>query len=238
VVTVLIGFLAAFIVQIFPKPPSATKHACKTLANSIRSLSDHYALLVSHWGRSDENSQALGSVSSQITLEVAEVLLSLDPTIANLKMELDSGPFDQKTLKEAQEQCQYINQALGGLLQLASELPLEFQARLAQTTGIKDDRGIGDIMAVLGILEQALRTGSPLPERLPAPLVARAVETYLTLGDQDPTTYSAPAGDEHHRRYCVGVTLYLKFLTSVDDLLLVLKSALGERHVVYQWEEA
>ena len=34
------------------------------------------------------------------------------------------------------------------------------------------------------------------------------------------------------------VTLYLKLLTSVDDLLLVLKGALGERHIVYQWEDA
>ena len=43
--------------------------------------------------------------------------------------------------------------------------------------------------------------------------------------------------DENHRRYCVAVTLYLKFLGSVDDLLIVLKEALGERHIIYQWND-
>jgi hypothetical protein len=35
----------------------------------------------------------------------------------------------------------------------------------------------------------------------------------------------------------VAVTLYLKFLSSVDDLLIVLKEALGERHIIYQWND-
>lgn len=43
--------------------------------------------------------------------------------------------------------------------------------------------------------------------------------------------------DEDHRRYCVAVTLYLKFLGSIDDLLIVLKEALGERHIIYQWSD-
>lgn len=47
VVTVLLGFVAAFIVQMLPKPPSATSHVSKTLANTVRSLADHYALLLS-----------------------------------------------------------------------------------------------------------------------------------------------------------------------------------------------
>ena len=237
VVTVLIGFLAAFLVQIFPKPPSAMTHARRTLAQSIQALSDHYALLVSHWGRSDDSTRALGKVSAQITLEVAEVLLSLDPTIAVVKMEMGMSPFHQQSIRQVQEQCQYINQALGGLLAITSDLPIELQERLSHIVGIRDDRTIGDVMAVLGIMEQSLRTGSPLPERLPTPLVGRAVDTYLARGDRYPRTMRALVGDRHRRRYCVAVTLYLKLLTSVDDLLLVLKGALGERHIVYQWED-
>ncbi|KAG7426377.1 putative AC transposase [Fusarium oxysporum f. sp. raphani] len=41
----------------------------------------------------------------------------------------------------------------------------------------------------------------------------------------------------HTGRYCVAVTLYLKFLGSIDDLLIVLKTALGERHIIYQWDD-
>ncbi|KAM0425703.1 hypothetical protein ACHAPT_008950 [Fusarium lateritium] len=235
-VTVLIGFAAAFIVQLFPSPPSATTHVCKTLANSVRALSDHYALLISHWGRAEKNA-ALSTVAEQVSLEVAEVLLSLSASITLLKGELSFGPFNEKVLRQTQEQCQYMNQALGSLLRLAGSLPKELQERLVRTTGILDDRSVGDVMAVLGIIEQALRTGSPLPERLPAPLVRRAVESYLAQGG-DAILSTTLVKDENHRRYCVAVTLYLKFLTSIDDLLLVLKAALGERHIIYQWEDA
>ncbi|KAM0273920.1 hypothetical protein ACHAQH_008124 [Verticillium albo-atrum] len=233
IVTVLLGFVASLIVQVFPKPPSATNHVRKTLANSVRTLSDHYALLLSHSGRRDENA-ALGTVAAQISLELAESLAAIDPSIALLRMEPTFGPFDQAVLRQTQELCQYMNQALGGLLKLASTLPPGFQERLALVSGIQDDRTIGDIMAVLAIVEQALRTGSPLPERLPAPLVRRAVESMLQATERTMLS-SEQLQDENHRRYCVAVTLYLKFLTSIDDLVLVLKSALGERHVIYQW---
>jgi hypothetical protein len=208
---------------------------CKTLANSVRSLSDHYALLISHWGRTDKNS-ALGAIAENISIEVAEVLLALNPSIAMLKGELSFGPFDQKVLQQTKEQFQYMNQALGGLLNLASTLPRELQDRLIHVAGILDERNIGDIMALLGIIEQALRTGSPLPERLPGPLIQRAIDSIHNQSDEVILTTEL-VQDEDHRRYCVAVILYFKFLGSIDDVLVVLKAALGERHVIYQWED-
>lgn len=232
-VTVLLGFVAAFVVQLFPKPPSATNHVCKTLANTVRTLSDHYALLLSHWGRRDPNSP-LGAVAERISLEVAETLTSLDGAISLLKIELSFGPFDSRVLRETQEQCQYMNQSLGRLLDLSTSLPRELQDRLVDSVGILDDRVIGDIMAVLGIIEQSLRTGSPLPERLPAPLVRRFFDSWQSQNALLSTTL---VRDEHYRRYCVAVSSYLNFLSVVDDLVLVLKGALGECHVIHQWKD-
>lgn len=235
VVTVLLGFVAAFIVQLLPSPPSATDHVSKTLANTIRTLSDHYALLISHWGRASPTSP-LAAVAEDISIEVAEVLMSLDGPIALLKGELSFSSLDQKVLRETQEQCQYMNQALGGLLRLAPFLPKDFQQRLIGMVGILNDRAIGDIMATLAIIEQALRTGSSLPERLPAPLVRRTFDAY-SEHDSGPILSTELIRDENYRRYCVAVSLYLKYLTAIDDLVLVLKRGLGERHIIYQWEE-
>ena len=234
-VTVLLGFVAAFVVQLFPRPPSATKHVRKTLENTLRTLSDHYAFLLSHWGRTDQNSP-LGAVAKQISLEIAETLLSLNGAISLLKVELSFGPFDQKVLRETQEQCQYMNQALGRLLDLSTSLPQELQDRLIHTVGILDDRSIGDIMAVLGILEQSLRTGSPLPERLPAPLVRRFFDSWYAQ-HRNAMLSTTLVRNENYRRYCVAVSSYLKFLSTIDDLVLVLKGALGESHVIGQWDD-
>ncbi|GJN80127.1 hypothetical protein PLIIFM63780_003651 [Purpureocillium lilacinum] len=234
-VTVLLGFLASFVVQLFPKPPSATNHVRKTLANTVRNLSDHYALLLSHWGRSDKSSP-LGAVADQISLDVADTLMSLDGAISLLKVEMSFSPFDQKSLRATQEKCHYINQSLGRLLDLSTTLPRELQERLAHVVGIDDDRAIGDTMAVLGIIEQALRTGSPLPERLPAPLVRRFFDSWQAQHRHAILTKTL-VRDGNYRRYCVAMSSYFKFLSTVDDLVLILKGVLGECHVIHQWED-
>ncbi|KAJ4865244.1 aromatic acid exporter family member 2 domain-containing protein [Trichoderma breve] len=236
-VTVLLGFLAATIVQLFPKPPSATGHVCKTLANTVRTLSDYYALLLSHWSRANQEGPIGATAIEELTLEVAEILSSLNGSLALLKVDFSAGPFDQAVLRQTQEQCRNMNQALGRLLYLSTTLPKEFQERLVTALGILDDGAIGNIMAVLAIVEQALRTGSPLPERLPVPLVRTCFESLSYAQHHKIELSTTLVRDENYRRYCVAVSSYLKFLTAIDDLVLCLKEALGERHVIYLWDD-
>ncbi|PHH90257.1 hypothetical protein CDD83_4165 [Cordyceps sp. RAO-2017] len=239
VVLLLLGFVALVVVQMFPRPPSSTAHVRKTLANVLRSLADHYALLVSHWARPGlpgGGGEGLGSVADQISIEVAETLLGLQGPIALLKIELGGlGPFDQRLLAATQRHCGYMNQALVRLLDLSSALPKEMRDRLVVTAGFVDDRIIGDVMAVLAVVEQALRTGSPLPERLPVPLLSRYYEMWRAQQTQ-PMLSRELLHDQNYRRYCVALSSYLKFLSTIDDLVLVLKEALGENHIVSPWD--
>ncbi|KAF7596200.1 hypothetical protein BBP40_002732 [Aspergillus hancockii] len=233
-VTVLIGFAAAFIVQIFPRPPSATRHICKTLSNTIRTLSDHYALLLSHWGRPEANSP-IGAVAEKIAIDVAETLLSIQGSIGLLQFEMTLGPFHRQALSKMHVLCQDMNQALGRLLILSTSLPQHFQERLARNVGMLDDHIIGDIMAVLSVVEQALKSGLPLPERLPTPLVKRCFETWHAQHRAVELTTTL-VRDENYRRYCVAISSYLKFLSAVDDMVLVLKGTLGESHLIERWD--
>lgn len=41
--------------------------------------------------------------------------------------------------------------------------------------------------------------------------------------------------DKHYRRFCGGLGTYIRFLSTVDDLVLVIKGLLGESHMV-AWE--
>ena len=38
--------------------------------------------------------------------------------------------------------------------------------------------------------------------------------------------------DENYRKFCLAVNAYLKFLSALDDLVLVLKRTLGESHII------
>ncbi|KAJ6104092.1 hypothetical protein N7523_010412 [Penicillium sp. IBT 18751x] len=234
-VTVLLGLVAAFVVQIFPKPPSASRHVRTTLFNTIRNLSDHYALLLSHWGRANDPSP-VNIVAEKISLDLAETLLALQAPINLLKFEITLGPFDQNTFLQIQELCQDMNQCLGRLLALTGSLPLELQHRLTQNVGIMDDTIIDSVMVVLGVINQSLKTGDPLPERLPAPLLTRCYVAWH-VEHRKAEFSTALVRNEDYRRYCVAVSSYLKFLSAVDDILLVLKGVLGESHIVNSWRE-
>ena len=235
VVTVLLGLVAAFIVQIFPRPPSANRHIRKTLSRAIHRLSDHYALLLSHWNQN--KSSPIDEVSEQISLNLAESLITLQGPIHLLKFEISLGSLDQETLRRTQGFCQDMNQALCRLLIISDSLPLELQDRLARTLGFLDDNIVSGVMAILGVIEQSLKSGDPLPERLPTPLVKRCYE-YWSAKDRSAEFSSEIMRDPNYRRYCVAVSLYVKFLSAIDELVIVLKMALGESHIVYRSESA
>ncbi|KHN98475.1 uncharacterized protein MAM_03599 [Metarhizium album ARSEF 1941] len=242
-VTVLIGFAAALVVQVFPRPPSATRYVCKTLANTVRSLSDHYALLISQWSRADgerrnlDPGAAATAAAENITLKVAETLVHLTAAIRLLKVEVSSTPFDHKVLLATREHCSRMNQCLGKLLVLSCTLPKHLQARLAGTVGMLDDGVVGNVMSVLAIVESSLRTGAPLPERLPAPLVHSCFVAWYARHERAELTVDLVRSAEY-RRYCVAVSSYVTLLSTIDDAVEALKATLGEAHVVHDWGEA
>lgn len=191
-------------------------------------LSDHYALLLSCWGQPDREE---GLVAEQLALDVAETLSALDGPVALLRLEFSSSPFDSDRLTQVKAICQELNQHIGRLLYLSASLPDHLQSRLARRAGLLDHRNIGDVMAVLGVIEHALKTGDPLPEVLPTPLLKRCFE-YWQSHQVEITLSKELIRDENYRRFCVAVSSYMKFLGAVDDLVLVMKGTLGESHVV------
>ncbi|KGO45690.1 Brefeldin A sensitivity protein-related, domain of unknown function DUF2421 [Penicillium expansum] len=226
-VLVLIGSAAALIVQIFPRPPSASRHACKSLSNVIRLLSDHYALLLSCWGQGREE----GLAAEKLALNLAETLTALEGPIALLRFEFSGSPFDSDRLGQVKSLCQELNQNIARLLYLSASLPEHLQNRLARQAGLLDHRNIGDVMAVLGVVEQSLKTGDPLPEVLPTPLLNRCHDYWMSH-QVDIILSKETIRDENYRRFCVAISAYLKFLATVDDLVLVMKGTLGESHIV------
>lgn len=238
-VTVLIGFAAALIVQMLPKPPSGTHHVAKTLANSLHTISDHYALLISHWGSGSAIGGDYSGVRNVITstgLAVGQSLSALNDPIAMLKFETTMSPFDKTSLRRAQELLILMNQSLTKVMLAGTTLPIEYQKRLIKTSGIADDACISNIMSVLVLAKQSLRSGGPLPERLPTPLLATC------YGD-----YCAKHGfvelrreymeSEDFRAYCVALSAYLTFLHAADELVSMLKETVGESHIVHDWSE-
>ncbi|GJP90533.1 hypothetical protein CBS76997_5878 [Aspergillus niger] len=228
---VLVGVAASAILQTLPRPPSASRHVCKTLSRAMRTLSTHYALLLTVWAQNSTEGKRL---AEPLSLQLAETLVSLDGPIKLLGFEFSSSRFDSASLAKVNSLCRSLNRQLGRLLLLSSSLPQEFQEQLARQTGLLDHRLIGQVMAVMGLCEQALKTGDALPEILPTPLFKQAVDNWSRgrRGQEEQVISAEMMRDEGYRRFCVAASAYFGFLITVDEMVLVVKGVLGEAHLV------
>jgi hypothetical protein len=151
--------------------------------------------------------------------------------IALIKFEISTTNFDSAALRKIKTLCLELNYSVGRLLYITSSLSIEYQELLSREVGLRSHHAIGDVMAVLGVIEQSLKTGDALPEVLPTPLVKRCFDHWVKA-DVDLIMSTTKAKEEEYRKFCTALNSYLRFLGAVDDLVLVMKETLGEAHVV------
>jgi Aromatic acid exporter family member 2 len=193
---------------------------------------DLYALFLGSWSRPQDD---LKKIFEPQTLATAEILSSIVGPIGLLTFEFSSSNFDSATLSHVRDLCVIINENLSQLLSYSAALPNNLKARFMRFSGALDHKMTGDIMAVLTLVEQSLISNDPLPALLPVPLTSRCIElnsrvTALTEG-QD-TLNVDMIQEEGFRKYCVVLSAFMHLLGAADELVMLVKSAVGESHIV------
>lgn len=118
----------------------------------------------------------LQDIAEKTGIKSAQILLEIEPQIKTVHYEISSSNFDASTLSQVCHLCQKLNQLLTQLLFYAPQLPNSLKARLIYVTGPLDEGLTGDVMAVLTLIQVALKTGDALPATLPVPLSVRSIE--------------------------------------------------------------
>lgn len=226
-VLVLVGFAISFIVTLLPWPSSLSRNIARTLSGVLDSEADHYAALLSSWTDLDSHKKLLPAVEA-VTVKLAETLSALNGPIGSLKFEFSSSIFDSETCGRIKSVAEFINYSLAHLHIRAARLQPDLRRRFALASGILDHRAVADVMVVLGIVAQSLKTGDPLPARLPTPLLKRCLDHGHSADIESLTTDLLQ--QEEYRGFTVCMSAYLGFLSGVDELVLVLKEAVGEAH--------
>jgi hypothetical protein len=226
-VLVLVGFAISFVVTLLPWPSSLSRNIARNLSRVLDSEADHYAALLSSWKDLDTHNKHTSAVEA-VTVQLAETLGALNGPIASLKFEMSSSVFDSHTCGQVKAIAEFLNYQLAQLHIRAATLPPHLRRRFAVASGILDHRAIADVMVVLGIVAQSLKTGDPLPARLPTPLLKRCLD-HGHGTDVESLTIDV-LKQESYRGYTVCMSAYLGFLSGVDELVLTLKEAVGEAH--------
>lgn len=226
-VLVLVGFAISFIVTLLPWPSSLSRNIATKLSGVLDNEADHYAALLSSWSDLEAHNKHTVAVEA-VTIQLAEQLNALSGPIGSLKFELSSSVFDSTTCGRIKSIAEFINYQLAHLHIRAATLSPELRRRFAVASGILDHRAIADVMVVLGIVAQSLKTGDPLPARLPTPLLKKCLEHGHGAAVENLTIEVLKK--EGVRGYTVCMSAYLGFLSGIDELVLALKEAVGEAH--------
>lgn len=229
-VLVFIGFAGTLVVNFLPKPPSANRHYRYLLADTLVSIRDRYALFASNWR---DPAPDLHDVVQEEAIAVGEALLAISGPIKLTVLEFSSSNFDTKTLVLVCNQCMLLNQNLTQVLLYTAKLSDSQRQRIVPATGAVSEDLITELMAVLSLVQQALKSGDPLPAVLPTPLFTKAIahaRRHVEEGLRDSS--SIPGRDvvdcEGMRRYIVILNSLVQMLAAVDELVLILKRAVGE----------
>ncbi|KAL2352925.1 hypothetical protein BJ546DRAFT_1097592 [Cryomyces antarcticus] len=148
------------------------------------------------------------------TIEIAEALSSLAGPFGLLRFEFSSSNFYSKTLGQVMSLCMAINQNISQLFNCAISPPEDLKARFARFTGALDERFVGDTMAVLSLVEQALKTGDPLLAVLPTPLVSHCLGVHeKPMGDDQDILSVDVIRRRDFRKYCVVLSAFVGLLS-------------------------
>ncbi|KAF2098023.1 hypothetical protein NA57DRAFT_76820 [Rhizodiscina lignyota] len=229
---VIVGFGASAIVMFFPRPPSASRHFRQVMSGTIRNIKDLYALFVATFN--DPYDGLLDTVEKE-ALAIGNTQSSLMGPLKMLKLEFSSSSFDSDTLVKLNALCMTINSAMVQMIVFSAKLPQHLKDRFARLSGALDENIIGDIMAVLTLIEQTLKTSDPLPAVLPVPLTARCLglqRKVQKLQAGEDVVSKDMIMNEDYRKYCVVVSSFVQFINATDELVMIVKSACGETHLV------
>ncbi|KAF5391065.1 hypothetical protein D9757_003094 [Collybiopsis confluens] len=141
------------------------------------------------------------------------------------------------TVLELQKQISY---SLSHLLSTVEHLEPAWISALLSRTRFSDPNFQGDVLAVFSMISTALRTGLPLPQVTPCPLVDRFMLKFHGLNviskeaEEDyglPRTLTRETlGNEQYLMFCVGVSTAFGIVNRLDRLMVAVKEIVGEQY--------
>ncbi|KAF6530531.1 hypothetical protein HZS61_001843 [Fusarium oxysporum f. sp. conglutinans] len=226
---VLIGLSGTFVTNFFPKPPSASRHYRHQLGKSLIGIRDQYALFVSNW---EAPAQDLHAVAEEESLKAIGDLLSISGPVKLTVFEFSSSNFDTHALGRVCQLCMLIQQSVTQLLIYTTRLSDAQRQSVILSTEKTKENMVVEVMAVLTMVQQALKTDDPLPAMLPTPLFTREVvftrRRIQKVLDNSEFNKDYTMDNEGLRKYVVLLNALLQMFAALDELVLVVKSAVGE----------
>lgn len=244
---VIIGMTAAFIVTIFPTPPSTREHVRQGFARSTDNISRLYSILIESWivvEARDADKEAPRQEKLKTILRSRFV--AAQGTLTGLRMDINLAPLDIAykgpwPKNKYEELLKVHSRLLGAISQMAGalqSLDLEWRRKLLHTSAILSPKTISEISTVLTLLANALRTGTPLPHASTSLFEStvlnqqslRQVERTIEekSGSREDLLTLDVIKNEQFMKHTAGVMALMTFVRQMDKFHHLVRELVGE----------
>ncbi|OCH87285.1 hypothetical protein OBBRIDRAFT_814199 [Obba rivulosa] len=242
-VLVTAGVTAAFIFSFLPPSTTLRQYQRKTLATTAAELGTLYCSIVSFANTRGYHEVDKGEIIQSlvaIRMKLKRSLVLKTNVIYEFSLR-GKWPADRyHKILEIQLQLAYL---LSHLMSVVEHLEPAWSRAFLRRTRFIDSDFQGDVLAVISMISTSLRTGTPLPQITPCPLLDRFM-TYThglnVIRQEADDDYGLPRTmtidtleNEQYLCFSVGVTTAFGIIMRLDKLMVATKELVGEQYHIH-----
>ncbi|KAF8991841.1 hypothetical protein BDQ17DRAFT_1413587 [Cyathus striatus] len=238
---VTVGVFCAFIISFLPPSTTLRKYQRNLLATSSQELGAIYCSIISFANAHDEH-----EIQDIVTSLIA-VRSKLNRSIfmkANVVYEFSlRGRWPAQRYQQVLDLQLQLAYSLSNLMSIMEHLEPKWTRAFLRRTRFMDSDFQGDVLAVYTMISSSLRTGEPLPQVTPSPLVHRflarmhGLEVIHRESEEDyglPRTLTLETlRNEQYMMFCVGVSVAFGIVNRLDKLMVATKEIVGEQYHIH-----
>ncbi|KAH9016429.1 hypothetical protein EDB83DRAFT_2439318 [Lactarius deliciosus] len=235
------GVSAAFIFSFLPPSTTLRGYQRQSLATTASEIGSVYCSVVSYASSSHaENPQHVIQSLVAIRLKLKRSIVLRANIIYEFSLRGRWPAERYQKILEIQLEIAYL---LSHLMSVVQHLEPAWTRAFLRRTRFLDPDFQGDVLSVISMISTALRTGTPLPQVTPCPLLDRFMYYHHGLNvirneaDDDyglPRTMSIDVlENEQYMCFCVGVSTSFGIVTRFDRLMLATKELVGEQYHIH-----
>ncbi|KAI9437333.1 hypothetical protein H4582DRAFT_2111932 [Lactarius indigo] len=235
------GVSAAFIFSFLPPSTTLRGYQRQSLATTASEIGSVYCSVVSFASSSHaENPQHVIQSLVAIRLKLKRSIVLRANIIYEFSLRGRWPAERYQKILEIQLEIAYL---LSHLMSVVQHLEPAWTRAFLRRTRFLDPDFQGDVLSVISMISTALRTGTPLPQVTPCPLLDRFMYYHHGLNvirneaDDDyglPRTMSIDVlENEQYMCFCVGVSTSFGIMMRFDRLMLATKELVGEQYHIH-----
>ncbi|KIJ58894.1 hypothetical protein HYDPIDRAFT_51292, partial [Hydnomerulius pinastri MD-312] len=236
-VLVTVGVIAAGIFSFLPPSTTIRSYQRTTLATTSAELGSIYCSVVSFANtRREEDTSLIVQKLLAIRSKLKRSIVLKTNAIYEFSLR---GRWPAKRYQRILELQLQISFLLSHLMSVVEQLEPAWAHAFLKRTRMLDADFQGDVLAVISLISSSLRTGNPLPQVTPCPLLDRFMVRHHGLNvihEESADDFGLPKTltletleSLQYLTFCVGVSTAFSIVTRLDQLMVAVKELVGEQ---------